>query len=231
MSRILELGWCQGYLGLEYHMEEAYKEANLDISGTISSCPPVAIFSRTYYTSIDRLDHTKKHDYCFIGAIHRMNWSARKWIIAFASIYFTENSIFINTTPEDDWELLGDYDYTGRHKWFSPEYTRTEACIHIQEKYRAVEENRFYFESMCQSRFILCPAGDAPWSFRFYETLMCKAIPIVESWHHTYRTEAESTIPYSYVLRDEYRPGNVPEEDYISNNTILFEKYHLLHPV
>jgi len=50
-----------------------------------------------------------------------------------------------------------------------------------QVQYRVVKENMYYFEKMCQSKFILCPAGDEPWSFRFYETLMCKSIPIVES--------------------------------------------------
>lgn len=47
---------------------------------------------------------------------------------------------------------------------------------------------------MCQSKFVLCPADDAPWSFRFYEVLMCKSILIVESWHHTYRTKEEANI-------------------------------------
>ena len=36
-----------------------------------------------------------------------------------------------------------------------------------------VDNNKFYFETMTQSKFVLCPAGDAPWSFRFYETIMC----------------------------------------------------------
>ena len=55
-----------------------------------------------------------------------------------------------------------------------------------------LEDNLYYFETMCKSKYCLCPAGDAPWSFRFYEVLMCKSIPIVASWHHTYRTKEES---------------------------------------
>ena len=38
----LDLGWCQGYMALQYHMEEAIIEKHLEnISATC--CPPLAI--------------------------------------------------------------------------------------------------------------------------------------------------------------------------------------------
>ena len=53
-----------------------------------------------------------------------------------------------------------------------------------------------------------------------------KSIPIVESWHHTYRTKEESTINYKYIL---YRNiETVVDYDDINENTLLFEKHHLL---
>ena len=80
------------------------------------------------------------------------------------------------------------------------------------------------------SKFCLCPAGDAPWSFRFYEILMCESIPIVESWHHTYRTIEESEINYKYYI---YNPKKKKNYNYdkkiIKHNTMIFNKYHLLH--
>jgi len=80
---------------------------------------------------------------------------------------------------------------------------------------------------MCQSRFILCPAGDAPWSFRYYETLMCKSIPVVISSNHIYRTKEEATIPYRYILADKI--GEIVEyNDMVEVNTNLFKKYHML---
>jgi hypothetical protein len=91
-------------------------------------------------------------------------------------------------------------------------------------QYRIVKENIEYFEKMCQSKFVLCPAGDAPWSFRFYEVLMCKSIPIVESCHHTYRTKEEATINYKYVLQESFENAICDTNE----NTRLFEKYHLL---
>ena len=64
----LDLGWCQGYMALQYHMEEAIIEKNLEnISATC--CPPLAIFSKKYYNDINELNHQKKYDYCFIGSI------------------------------------------------------------------------------------------------------------------------------------------------------------------
>jgi len=83
---------------------------------------------------------------------------------------------------------------------------------------------------MCQSKFILCPGGDAPWSFRFYETLMCQSIPIVESWHHTYRTPEESIIKYEYILINNMNNiMNISYDNMIKQNNLLFEQYHLLH--
>ena len=53
-----------------------------------------------------------------------------------------------------------------------------------------------------------------------------KSIPFVESWHHTYRTKEESTINYKYIL---YRNiETVVDYDDINENTLLFEKHHLL---
>jgi hypothetical protein len=96
-----------------------------------------------------------------------------------------------------------------------------------EAQYRVVQENLDYFERMCKSKFVLCPAGDSSWSFRFYEVLMCKSIPIVESWHHTYRTKEESKIQYKYVLYQNIE-NEIMYDDYIRENTTLFENYHLL---
>ena len=221
----LDLGWCQGYMALKYHMEDAYAENNMS-TDDCSSCPPYAIFSRKYYEEINAIDHTKKNDFCFIGAIHKNNYSLRKWIIWFANRYFTSNSIFINTSNDTEWDNLGDYDLTGSISLFSPSNLVNNQSREAQ--FRIIKDNMFYFKTMCQSKFILCPAGDAPWSFRFYEVLMCKSIPIVSSWHETYRTKEESTIGYKYLLSDNI---DIDHTNIVEENTKLFEKYHLLAAV
>jgi hypothetical protein len=37
-----------------------------------------------------------------------------------------------------------------------------------------------YFKLLSRSQFVLCPKGDCVWSYRFYEAILCGAIPIVE---------------------------------------------------
>lgn len=34
---------------------------------------------------------------------------------------------------------------------------------------------------MCKSKFTLTPTGDCPWSYRFFEAIMCMSIPVVET--------------------------------------------------
>jgi hypothetical protein len=222
----LDLGWCQGYMALQYHMEEAIIEKKLQ-NISASWCPSFAIFSRKYYNDINELNHKKKYDYCFIGSINS-SCERRQWVIDFAKKNFTNNSLFINTDNNPKWELLGSFDYSKLNLGFCPKLQPDNQSKKTQ--YRIVNDNIEYFEKMCQSKFVLCPAGDAPWSFRFYEVLMCKSIPIVESWHHTYRTEEEANINYKYILYQyiENLRNDINYDDYVNENTQLFEKYHLL---
>ncbi len=37
-----------------------------------------------------------------------------------------------------------------------------------------------YFRMLANSQFVLCPSGDCIWSYRFFESILCGAIPIVE---------------------------------------------------
>jgi hypothetical protein len=158
-----------------------------------------------------------------IGSINS-NYKARQWVINFAKRYFTNNSIFINTDNDPNWTLLGEFDYSNKILGFCPKNLPNNQSKHVQ--YRVVNENIDYFEKMCKSKYLLCPAGDSTWSFRFYEVLMCKSIPIVESWHHTYRTKEEANIKYKYVLYKDIEI-DIIYDDYINENTIIFERYHL----
>ncbi len=36
-----------------------------------------------------------------------------------------------------------------------------------------------YYETLCRCQFGLAPVGDCPWSYRFFEAIMCKAIPVI----------------------------------------------------
>jgi hypothetical protein len=231
MDTKLDLGWCQGYMGLKYHMTDALLEHNIN-SNYSTWCPDYALFSYQYYNQLNNLNHNKIHDFCFIGSINS-NYQARQWVIDFAKQHFTPTSIFINTDNLPTWQSLGAFDYSNTHIGYNPKNMPDNQSRKVQ--FRTVQENKYYFETMCQSKFVLCPAGDTSWSFRFYETLMCKSIPIVETWHHTYRTTQEATINYKYVLYNNLETiqnlihNPTIYNDYLDENNNIFQKYHMIN--
>lgn len=40
--------------------------------------------------------------------------------------------------------------------------------------------DNFYYETLLKSQFTLCPSGDFVWTYRFFESIMCNSIPIVQ---------------------------------------------------
>lgn len=44
---------------------------------------------------------------------------------------------------------------------------------------KALDE--WYFKEMAKARFVLCPDGDFVWTYRFFESIIFKAIPIVQN--------------------------------------------------
>jgi len=53
----LKLGWCQGYMAIQYHMEEAFLEAK--IKKNCVPNPDYALFSHKYINEINELNHKK----------------------------------------------------------------------------------------------------------------------------------------------------------------------------
>lgn len=61
-----------------------------------------------------------------------------------------------------------------------------------------------YFKVLGQSQFVLCPSGVCIWSYRFFESILCGAIPIVdenceayEGFRFKYLSEDASTFVWS----------------------------------
>ena len=54
------------------------------------------------------------------------------------------------------------------------------------------------------SRFTLAPAGDMPWSLRFFEAIMAGSIPILTNQRHAGRNHDERALGYKYLLVSEY---------------------------
>ena len=58
-NKELDIGWSQGYMGLEYHMQEALDENNLNPQDA-NSCPPIALFSKIYYNELNNTEKQKQ---------------------------------------------------------------------------------------------------------------------------------------------------------------------------
>lgn len=76
-----------------------------------------------------------------------------------------------------------------------------------------------YYNIMTQSQFVLCPPGDCVWSYRFYEAIMCGAIPIVEK-------ECDATIGFEYyTFSDDVRSLTWCKDKATNNFKRLFNKF------
>ena len=180
------------------------------------------LYPKRFYQTIDKFDDDKIIDYCFIGGFKtdkkNKTLKARIWILDFIRNYMTDKSYlqFTDKKTKQNYEPMGSFDYTLKVSGFVPK----EHPVKDRNKF---DEN--YFKTMKKSKFTLCPAGDRNYSMRFYEALMCKSIPIVNSINETFRSKAESKLDYKYFLTTdvlEYR------EDWVEHNYSIFLKYHTL---
>ncbi len=198
---------------------EAHKEAGCWTDGDPVNTD-YALYPRRFYRTVAGFDHEKIFDYCFIGGFKTddATQANRAWIIDFIQRHFTDESYlqFTDRRTKKDYVPMGRFDRTLLRTGFVP------------KEHLAEERNKFddcYFETMARSRFTLCPAGDAFWSMRFYEALMCKSIPIVKNVNETFRSRRESELGYKFYLstdRIKYR------KDWVEQNYRIFLEYHTL---
>lgn len=187
------------------------------------------IFPQSFVRSVERMSEEKIYDYCFMGAFafwdnfkkckqktQQTGFNNRKWVIDYAKNNFTEKSIFINTSKEinlkSSWQVLGTFDKTFSGKGCLPKAMKNKGVF-----------DEDYYKTMKMSCFALCPAGDAPWSIRFFEALMCKSIPVVNKRSETWRIKEERNAGYFYYLSSDKK---VYSQDIAEENYRLFIKNH-----
>lgn len=210
LSPRLAILWKQCYV------EEGFSESEIP-DPTEKSV--ICIYPRTYIDRIQKLGFDKTYNFNFRGALYidEKTEQNRNWIVNFAKQNFTPNSYFQITDRKarckkfllfQRHRILGDFDYTFKNIGFVPKETPIDRRDYFDEN---------YFQILSRSEFTLCPAGDAPWSMRFYEAILSKSIPILEKHQHSGRNELEYRIGYKYYLINdenfEYRVDWV-EENY-----------------
>lgn len=177
-------------------------------------------------TCKEEIGFDKKYDYSFVGAwkIDQPSEEVRKWVYDFARDNFTDSCYlqFTDKKTKADYVPLGSFDHTLTATWGKVQKELSE--LTDMDLLRTFDRN--FYTVMCQSKFVFCPAGDAPWSMRMYEALMCKAIPIVMEDKETFRTWEESKLGYKYYYPED---EHVYREDWVEHNYNLFMKYHTFH--
>lgn len=176
---------------------QAYFEEGLQCPSLDERVAPIKLlYPRSFVDRISAMDRTKTHDYCFIGGLYRPEtFPHRRWILEFARRRFSDRSYFLLTDGREQHDALGDFDYT-----------HAVDDIRVPKMMAPAERAFFhdhYFKVMSASEFTVCPAGDAPWSMRFFEAIMCRSIPIVSDLSHTGRNELERSIGYRVLLADD----------------------------
>ena len=197
---------------------KAFEEINIPKIGINSE---YAIYPASYYKTVESIGVSKVIDFCFIGGVNanRLQKRSREWVFPFVDKYFGEKS-YLNFTDENDKYISkGSFDKTNKVKGFIPRKAK--------DTNTAVKIDRQYFKTLKQSQFCLCPAGDAPWSMRFYEALMCKSIPIVHYKWESWKTEKESKLDYKYYLASD--PEFMYREDWAQHNYDIFLEYHTIN--
>jgi len=199
-------------------IQQAYEEEALECPDIDErETPTVLLYPRSYVEAAAALPGEKRYDYSFVGGLYRPEtFEPRAWILDFARRHFTDRS-YLLVTDGAEHESLGTYDRTNvEQDVFVPK--------DVPHGERAFFHQR-YFEVLRGSAFALCPAGDLPWSMRFFEAVMCRSIPIVSDLEHTGRNELERGIGYRVILPDD---DHVFDEEVAEHNYRLFLRHQTL---
>ena len=197
-----------------------YEEEGLECPEIDERVEQVALlYPRSWVEAVDQMPGDKVHDYCFMGSLYRSEtFPHRDWILDFAKRRFSDRSYLLLSEAPPEHERLGPFDHTGD---MSAVFVPKEAPWGRERAFF----NPPFFEALRSSQFALCPAGDAPWSMRFFEAVMCRSIPIVSDRRHVGRNKRERSIGYHVYLQED---EHTYDEELVEENHRLFLRHHTL---
>ena len=72
---------------------------------------------------------------------------------------------------------------TPMRKWIKKysENSVIKQSTYGRDKNKKYEIDEDYYNTICKSKFTFTPTGNCPWSYRFFEAIMCLSIPILEN--------------------------------------------------
>lgn len=76
-----------------------------------------------------------------------------------------------------------------------------------------------YYQVLSDSQFVICPNGDFIWTYRFFEAVMCGAIPVIEDTCDIYEGFRFLT------MKDDLSNAQWSEEDALYNLALFSERF------
>ena len=112
-----------------------------------------------------------------IDHFHGRCWSAETdWV----PVIFPEK--VVSLTAALPREKSTDYFFRGfvsSNRHWVQEYPGCESSDYGRQQKTRYRIDESYYRSMAQARFGLAPVGDCPWSYRFFEAILCHALPVI----------------------------------------------------
>lgn len=173
--------------------------------GTGQDDRKVLVFPRSQVeAALFYANESRPLDFNFIGRVQSKQAAvvrARQWVVDFARRHFTATSHFDDTTAarHSTKKKMGPWDKSGQG--FTPMAAMGEQKANPCAMAKC---DHSYYRTLGRSKFTLAPAGDQPWSQRFFEAAMAGSIPIVQSPEHTGRSLAEKKLGYKYLTSVEF---------------------------
>jgi hypothetical protein len=142
-------------------------------------------------------------------SLRHLYYSRRSVVISFAQRNFDSDSFLYIIDAPSNYTRLGSWDHT----------TPVRSLDHM-----GMNQTSF-LRILSSSDFTLCPEGDHPWSFRFFEAIASKSIPIVWRLDGGTRNPQELRLGYKFFMHNE---PHVFEEWIVEHNWRIFQKHQLL---
>jgi len=104
-------------------------------------------------------------------------------------------------------------------EWLS-EYPNVKPSRYGRDTNTKYQLDREYFKGLSASKFGLAPVGDCPWSYRFFEAIMCESIPIIG--------ELDRDIFSSQFYFQRHGAKHNYDREQCHQNFSIFMKHHTL---
>lgn len=146
------------------------------------------------------MNHTKSFRYMFSGSFVHLN-KYRQWLPGFVKKTFGPEDYFRATDATPKWSPMGEFDKSLEEA----DGFRPKTLVNGKRCGTCMKFDNTYWQHMVSSKFVVAPGGDAPYSFRFYESSLAGAIPIINNvdtdWHPTgYIGDHLRGIGYQYLM-------------------------------